>query len=177
MTPPKAVQPVMATVAFAVALYATCSSCMLVVNKVIRRPGIKRMHVSFSRSERMYHLKNAEAALRNRPCRPPPPPLFAPVLALNQVAITFVPAPAFLLFCQLASAAVSVFLAAAIGMVESNKLEWEKVNTSAVPRFPVPWLLPHSAGNRSQYDLLMIAPRSKLSSSWWWHLWGPLSQT
>lgn len=73
---PQKTDPSWATVAFAVGLYATCSSCMLVVNKV---------------------------------------------------AVTFVPAPAFVLFCQLASAAVSVFLAAGIGMVESNKLEWEKV--------------------------------------------------
>eukprot|EP00192_Tetraselmis_astigmatica_P013380 CAMPEP_0117674594 /NCGR_PEP_ID=MMETSP0804-20121206/15126_1 /TAXON_ID=1074897 /ORGANISM="Tetraselmis astigmatica, Strain CCMP880" /LENGTH=332 /DNA_ID=CAMNT_0005483483 /DNA_START=131 /DNA_END=1129 /DNA_ORIENTATION=- len=74
--PPARVEPSKFAVAFAVGLYATCSSCMLVVNKV---------------------------------------------------AVTYVPAPGFVLLCQLASAAVAVFIAASAGVVESTPLEWEKV--------------------------------------------------
>lgn len=74
--PGKKVEPSKLAVMFAVGLYATCSSCMLVVNKV---------------------------------------------------AVTYVEAPAFVLLCQLSASAVVVWAAATVGLVQSNRLEWEKV--------------------------------------------------
>ena len=47
LTSSQKADPAWATVAFAVALYATCSSCMLVVNKVIRHSIIKAMYIHF----------------------------------------------------------------------------------------------------------------------------------
>ena len=41
--------------------------------------------------------------------------------------MTYVEAPGFVLLCQLASAALAVYAAAAVGVVESTPLEWEKV--------------------------------------------------
>uniref|UniRef100_A0A061R0U2 Drug metabolite transporter superfamily n=1 Tax=Tetraselmis sp. GSL018 TaxID=582737 RepID=A0A061R0U2_9CHLO len=69
-------EPRGAVVLFAVVLYAVCSSCMLIVNKV---------------------------------------------------AVTYVAAPGFVLFCQLASSAFAVFVFSAFGLVESDELEWKKV--------------------------------------------------
>ncbi|CAL5222546.1 g4924 [Coccomyxa viridis] len=48
------------------------------------------------------------------------------LLILNKVAVTYIPAPSFILFCQLASCALYVKLSAVAGVVDAEPLEWEK---------------------------------------------------
>jgi len=43
-----------------------------------------------------------------------------------QVAVTYIPAPSFILFCQLASCAAYVKFSAMAGVIEAEGLEWEK---------------------------------------------------
>ena len=40
--------------------------------------------------------------------------------------MTYIPAPSFILFCQLASCALYVKLSAVAGVVDAEPLEWEK---------------------------------------------------
>ena len=56
-------------------------------------------------------------------------PVEAEVAAINrvlQVAVTYIPAPSFILFCQLASCALYVKISAVAGVLECESLEWEK---------------------------------------------------
>ena len=43
-----------------------------------------------------------------------------------QVAVTYIPAPSFILFCQLSSCAAYVKLSAMAGFIEAEGLEWGK---------------------------------------------------
>ena len=43
-----------------------------------------------------------------------------------QVAVTYIPAPSFILFCQLSSCAAYVKLGAMSGLIEAEGLEWGK---------------------------------------------------
>jgi len=49
------------------------------------------------------------------------------MLVINKVAVHFLPAPTFVLACQLAATALIVRLLDGIGVVEADKLEWSKV--------------------------------------------------
>lgn len=46
--------------------------------------------------------------------------------AALQVAVTYIPAPSFILFCQLASCALYVKISAIAGVVDAEPLEWSK---------------------------------------------------
>lgn len=48
------------------------------------------------------------------------------LLILNKVAVTYVPAPSFILLCQLASSALFVKGMAVSGAVEAEELHWDK---------------------------------------------------
>ncbi|BDA41519.1 GDP-fucose transporter 1 [Coccomyxa sp. Obi] len=48
------------------------------------------------------------------------------LLILNKVAVTYIPAPSFILFCQLASCAAYVKFSAMAGFIEAEGLEWGK---------------------------------------------------
>ena len=48
------------------------------------------------------------------------------LLILNKVAVTYIPAPSFILVCQLASCAAFVKTMAATGSVEAEPLAWDK---------------------------------------------------
>ncbi|CAL5224035.1 g6656 [Coccomyxa viridis] len=48
------------------------------------------------------------------------------LLILNKVTVTYIPAPSFILCCQLGSCALFVKVAALAGMVDAEPLEWEK---------------------------------------------------
>ena len=48
------------------------------------------------------------------------------MLIINKVAIHHLPAPAFLLLCQLMASAIAVKSADALGVVEADQLEWGK---------------------------------------------------
>ena len=46
--------------------------------------------------------------------------------------MTYIPAPSFILFCQLASCALFVKLSAIAGVVDAEPLEWEKAKKFAL---------------------------------------------
>lgn len=48
------------------------------------------------------------------------------LLILNKVAVTYIPAPSFILACQLASTAGFVKIMATAGVVEAEPLSWGK---------------------------------------------------
>jgi hypothetical protein len=54
------------------------------------------------------------------------------MLIANKLAVHFVPAPAFVLFCQLAGAAAVVVVAGSLGLAEVDALEWGKVKRFAM---------------------------------------------
>ncbi len=60
-------------------------------------------------------------------CKP-----IAILLCTVQVAVTYIPAPSFILFCQLASCALFVKLSAIAGVVDAEPLEWEKAKKFAL---------------------------------------------
>jgi hypothetical protein len=83
-------------VAFSIAGYATCSSLMLVMNKV-------------RTDSSMFVVPLLKFRL------------------LRQVAVHVMPAPSFVLLMQLATSAISVWMAGQLGWVTVDKLEWKKV--------------------------------------------------
>lgn len=54
------------------------------------------------------------------------------LLILNKVAVTYVPAPSFILFCQLGSCALFVKGLATVGTVEAETLKWDKCKKFAL---------------------------------------------
>lgn len=49
------------------------------------------------------------------------------MLVINKVAVHAVPLPSFVLFCQLACSALAVWVLESVGMLQSDRLEWDKV--------------------------------------------------
>lgn len=93
-------------VAVLVVSYSLCSSMLLILNKV-RAKAV---------------LAHRLAAIDACSCIPPE----LTSLPALQVAVTYIPAPSFILFCQLASCAAYVKLSAMAGFLEAEGLEWEK---------------------------------------------------
>ena len=54
------------------------------------------------------------------------------MLIANKLAVNAIPAPAFVLFCQLAGTAAVVAAAAGLGLADVDALEWSKVRRFAV---------------------------------------------
>lgn len=49
------------------------------------------------------------------------------MLIINKVAVHAVPLPSFVLFCQLLTSALAVWVLERAGVLESDRLEWDKV--------------------------------------------------
>jgi GDP-mannose transporter len=97
-------------VAVLVVAYSLCSSMLLILNKV-----------SCPCRSNSFLLK---------PTLPVSKPYRITTVMIKpysvQVAVTYIPAPSFILFCQLASSAGYVKVSAMAGLVEAEGLEWEK---------------------------------------------------